>query len=70
MKRVTLFDTVNTALLILIAFVTLYPFWNTIAVSLNDALDSSRGVLLFSPENSPHIIIRCFSLLTQFRAPS
>jgi putative aldouronate transport system permease protein len=49
MKRVTLFDSVNTLLLILIAFVTLYPFWNTIAVSLNEALDSTRGGITFLP---------------------
>jgi len=49
MRKVTLFDTINTVFLILIAFVTLYPFWNTIAVSLNDALDSTRGGIAFLP---------------------
>ena len=49
MKKVALFDTINTALLILIAFITLYPFWNTIAVSFNDALDSTRGGIAFFP---------------------
>jgi len=49
MKKVALFDTINMVFLILIAFVTLYPFWNTIAVSFNDALDSTRGGITFFP---------------------
>jgi len=49
MSKFTIFDRVNFALLILIAFITLYPFWNTIAISLNDALDSLQGGITFFP---------------------
>ena len=43
------FDLINTLFLILIAFITLYPFWNTIAVSFNDAMDSLQGGIHFFP---------------------
>jgi putative aldouronate transport system permease protein len=43
------FHTLNTSFLILIAFITLYPFWNTIAVSFNDALDTLQGGINFFP---------------------
>ena len=43
------FHTLNTALMLLLAFVTLYPFWNTIAVSLNEAVDTIRGGITFLP---------------------
>jgi len=43
------FQTLNSAFLILIAFITLYPFWNTIAVSFNDAMDSLQGGITFLP---------------------
>ncbi|MDR1802588.1 MAG: carbohydrate ABC transporter permease [Treponema sp.] len=43
------FHTLNTAFLILLAFITLYPFWNTIVISLNDALDAIRGGITFWP---------------------
>jgi len=49
MRKNTLFDIINIWFLILIAFITLYPFWNTIAISLNDALDSIRGGVTFFP---------------------
>ncbi|MCL2209526.1 MAG: carbohydrate ABC transporter permease [Treponema sp.] len=45
----TVFHTVNTAFLLFIAFLTLYPFWNTIMISLNDATDSMRGGVTFFP---------------------
>ncbi|HEY5562619.1 MAG TPA: carbohydrate ABC transporter permease [Clostridiaceae bacterium] len=38
-----IFDTINYTLLIILMIVTLYPFLNTIAVSLNDSVDSIRG---------------------------
>ena len=44
-----IFHTFNTVFLILLAFITLYPFWNTIMVSLNDAMDSMRGGINFWP---------------------
>jgi putative aldouronate transport system permease protein len=43
------FHTLNTAFLILLAFITLYPFWNTIVVSFNDAMDTIRGGITFWP---------------------
>jgi len=44
-----IFDTVNVLLLLLLAVVTLYPFVNTLAVSLNDAGDSIQGGLYLWP---------------------
>jgi putative aldouronate transport system permease protein len=43
------FDTVNVVLLGLLAIITLYPFLNTLAVSLNDANDSIRGSIYLWP---------------------
>jgi putative aldouronate transport system permease protein len=43
------FHTLNTSFLLLISFITLYPFWNTIAVSFNDAMDTMRGGITFIP---------------------
>jgi len=44
-----IFHTINTCFLLLLAFITLYPFWNTIAVSFNDAVDAMRGGITFLP---------------------
>lgn len=44
-----LFDLVNTVLLLGLVVVTLYPFWNTIAISFNDGLDSLRGGITLFP---------------------
>jgi putative aldouronate transport system permease protein len=44
-----IFHLVNTLFLLLLSFITLYPFWTTIAVSLNDAMDSIRGGITFFP---------------------
>jgi len=56
MKKITLskieniiFHTINSFLLVLLAFITLYPFWNTIVISLNDAMDTLRGGVTFWP---------------------
>jgi putative aldouronate transport system permease protein len=43
------FHSLNTAFLFLLAFITLYPFWNTIAVSFNDAMDTLQGGINFIP---------------------
>jgi putative aldouronate transport system permease protein len=43
------FHTLNTLFLCLLAFITLYPFWNTIVVSFNDAMDAIRGGITFWP---------------------
>ncbi|MDR2576121.1 MAG: carbohydrate ABC transporter permease [Treponema sp.] len=39
----------NTIVLLLVAFCTLYPFWNTLAVSFNVATDTTRGGIIFWP---------------------
>jgi putative aldouronate transport system permease protein len=43
------FTAVNTLIMLLIVICTLYPFWNTIVVSLNQATDTLRGGLTFWP---------------------
>jgi len=43
------FTIVNSIFLILVAFCTLYPFWNTLAVSFNVAVDTTRGGITFWP---------------------
>jgi putative aldouronate transport system permease protein len=44
-----LFHSLNTCFLLLLSFITLYPFWTTVAVSFNDALDAIRGGITFFP---------------------
>jgi putative aldouronate transport system permease protein len=44
-----IFHTLNSCFLLLLAFITLYPFWNTIAISFNDAMDTLRGGITFLP---------------------
>jgi len=44
-----IFHSLNTCFLLLLAFITLYPFWTTIAISLNDAMDTLRGGITFFP---------------------
>ncbi|MDR0322511.1 MAG: carbohydrate ABC transporter permease [Treponema sp.] len=43
------FNTVNIIFMMIIMFITLYPFWNTIAVSFNNAADTTRGGITFRP---------------------
>ncbi|MDR1443658.1 MAG: carbohydrate ABC transporter permease [Treponema sp.] len=43
------FAVVNSLVMVLIIVCTLYPFWNTIVVSLNQATDTLRGGLTFWP---------------------
>lgn len=43
------FDTINVIFMVCIMFIMLYPFWNTVVVSFNDARDSVRGGLFFWP---------------------
>ena len=42
-KRDRVFPVVNTLILILLCFVTLYPVLNTVAYSFNDGLDAVKG---------------------------
>lgn len=51
-----LFNTINTCLFIVMAFITLYPFWNVAIISLNDPIDTLKGEIFFWP--------REFSLLS------
>jgi putative aldouronate transport system permease protein len=44
-----IFNCVNIFFMLLIMFVTLYPFWNTIVVSFNSATDTTRGGITFWP---------------------
>lgn len=44
-----LFTVVNTTFLSVLVLLTLYPFWNTVVVSLNSAADTLRGGLYLWP---------------------
>jgi putative aldouronate transport system permease protein len=44
-----IFNTLNTAFMIGLSFIMLYPFWNTIAISFNEAVDTVRGGVTFWP---------------------
>ena len=37
------FNVVNVLLMLIIGFVTLYPFWYCIVLSLNDGVDAMNG---------------------------
>lgn len=43
------FNIVNSIILTFLVVATLYPFWNTVALSFNDGLDSLRGGIKFWP---------------------
>ncbi|GHV01712.1 sugar ABC transporter permease [Spirochaetia bacterium] len=43
------FNILNSLFLIALMFCTLYPFWNTIAISFNEATDTIRGGVTFWP---------------------
>jgi putative aldouronate transport system permease protein len=44
-----LFDTANIIIMVLLSFVTLYPFYNILITSLNDPIDAARGGITFFP---------------------
>lgn len=44
-----LFDFIIAITLIFVVIVTVYPFWNTVALSFNDGLDSIKGGITFWP---------------------
>ncbi len=44
-----IFDIANYFFMFIVVFVMLYPFWNTIVISFNDAMDSIKGGLWFWP---------------------
>ncbi|MDW7655825.1 MAG: carbohydrate ABC transporter permease [Bacillota bacterium] len=43
------FEAFNSGLMILIAIITLYPFWNSIIISFNESIDATRSPLYFWP---------------------
>jgi len=43
------FDIIIYLVLLFVVIVTVYPFWNTIAISLNDGLDSLKGGIKLWP---------------------
>ncbi|MDR2932005.1 MAG: carbohydrate ABC transporter permease, partial [Oscillospiraceae bacterium] len=43
------FSCVNGLIMVIVAIVMIYPFWNTVAVSFNDAMDTLRGGITFAP---------------------
>ena len=43
------FEIVNYGLMLMLIFIMLFPFWNTIVISFNDAVDSIRGSIYFWP---------------------
>lgn len=44
-----IFDVLNYLFMLLLMVAMIYPFWNTLAVSLNDALDSIKGGIYLFP---------------------
>lgn len=44
-----IFNVLNFIILSFLVVITLYPFWNTIAISFNEGLDSLRGGIKFFP---------------------
>ncbi len=48
-RRLTAFDLINSFLLLLLTFVTLYPIINVLAISLNEGLDTMRGGITLFP---------------------
>lgn len=44
-----IFDVLNYLFMLLLTVAMIYPFWNTFAVSLNDALDSIKGGIYLLP---------------------
>lgn len=45
----TVFEASNYTIMVALIIVMIYPFWNTIAISLNDAMDSIRGNIYLFP---------------------
>jgi len=45
-----IFDIFNITILVLVAFVTLYPFWNLLVISFNDATNAIAGNIYFWPK--------------------
>lgn len=64
-----IFDTLNTIFMIFLCIVMLYPFINTLAISLNDASDSIKGgIFLWPREFTLKSYEHVFSQSTIFQA--
>ena len=48
-KKIAVFDIVLTIIMCFIIVITLYPFLNVLAVSLNDATDTVKGGIYIWP---------------------
>ncbi|NOW06653.1 carbohydrate ABC transporter permease [Clostridium beijerinckii] len=48
-RKITAFDTVLVIIMAIIAVVTIYPFLNVLAISLNDATDTVKGGIYIWP---------------------
>lgn len=59
-----IFHTLNGVLMLIVIVVMVYPFWNTIAVSLNDAQDTLRGGITFFPR-----VFSTYSYVSVFKNP-
>lgn len=64
------FHFINTTFLLLLAIITLYPFWNTVAVSFNEAVDTLRGGITFLPRSftlyNYHLVFRTGTIFHAF----
>ncbi|ANE45534.1 ABC transporter permease [Paenibacillus swuensis] len=47
--KFSLFNSLNITLMVMICVVTIYPFLNTLAISLNDGADANRGGIYLWP---------------------
>ncbi len=65
-----LFDIINYSFLIVVIIVTLYPFLNVLAISLNDSTDTIRGGIYLWPReftfNNYMEIMKYDNLVTGF----
>jgi ABC-type sugar transport system, permease component len=48
-KKISTFDVILTIIMVIVAIVTIYPFLNVLAVSLNDATDTVKGGIYIWP---------------------
>ena len=62
-----IFDVIIYLTLIFVVIVTVYPFWNTLALSFNDGLDSLKGGITFFPRK---FIIKNYLNRTPSKKPS
>jgi len=51
LKKITLFDILLTLGMIVVIVITLYPFLNILAISLNNAVDSAKGGIHILPRD-------------------